>query len=261
MNVIITEDYHEVSAAAAKIVVAALREKPRTVLGLATGSTPEGLYQNLIEANKNSGLDFSKIVTFNLDEYVGLPPDHPQSYRHFMNDKLFEHVNIELGNTHVPEGLALPLLKHCRQYEEMIRKAGGIDLQVLGIGRDGHIAFNEPGTSFGSRTHVAALAPETIEDNARFFANPDDVPRFAVTMGIGTILEARKCLLLATGANKAEAVQAALEGPITSQITASALHLHPDTVFILDEAAAGKLSRLDFYRWQQENWPRIADKL
>ncbi len=261
MNVIITKDYEAASSAAADVVIAVLKEKARTVLGLATGSTPEGLYRRLIEANKNGDVDFSKVISFNLDEYVGLAPDHPQGYRSFMNEKLFKHVNIKVENTHVPDGLSKALLKHCRQYEEMIKKAGGVDVQVLGIGRDGHIGFNEPGTSLGSRTHVTALTAETIEDNARFFASAEDVPRFAVTMGIGTILESRKCLLIATGANKADAVQAALEGPVTSQVAASALQLHPDSVFVLDEAAARKLSRLEFYRWQQDNWHRIADKL
>jgi glucosamine-6-phosphate deaminase len=256
MDIITTQDYDELAQRAAEIVVGALKKKPKMVLGLATGSTPEGLYARLVEAHEQEGLDFSQVVTFNLDEYVGLPPDHAQSYRRFMNEKLFDHINIKPANTHVPDGLAPSLGKHCRQYEKMIREAGGIDLQVLGIGRDGHIAFNEPGTSLGSRTHVAALTRETIEDNARFFEKPQDVPRFAVTMGIGTVLEARKCVLLASGSGKADAVRAAVEGPVTSSITASALQLHPDTVAIVDRGAASKLARLDYYRWQQDNWGR-----
>ncbi len=261
MDVVIVKDYEEMSERAAGIVVRAIGQKPDLVLGLATGSTPEGLYQRLIEAHRKDGLDFSLARSFNLDEYVGLAPDHEQSYRRFMNEKLFEHVNIKPENTHVPDGLAEGLLRHCEEYEDMIRNAGGIDLQVLGIGRDGHIAFNEPGTSLGSRTHVTALTQETIEDNSRYFDSPDQVPRFAVTMGIGSILEARKCIVLASGAGKADAVRATVEGPITSTITASALQMHPDTVAIVDEAAAAKLERIDFYRWQQENWNRVADKL
>ncbi|MCK4282708.1 MAG: glucosamine-6-phosphate deaminase [Candidatus Brocadiae bacterium] len=261
MDVVIVRDYEEMSDRAAAIVVRAIRQKPDLVLGLATGSTPEGLYQRLIEAHRKDGLDFSRARSFNLDEYVGLAPDHEQSYRRFMNEKLFEHVNIKPENTHVPDGLARGLLRHCAEYEDMIRNAGGIDLQVLGIGRDGHVAFNEPGTSLGSRTHVTALTRETIEDNSRFFDSPDQVPRFAVTLGIGSILEARKCIVLASGAGKADAVRATVEGPITSAVTASALQMHPDTVAIVDEAAAANLERTDFYRWQQENWDRIADKL
>jgi len=261
MDVIIVKDYEEMSERAADIVLRAMREKPDLVLGLATGSTPEGLYRDLIKAHKEDGVDFSPVVSFNLDEYVGLGPDHPQSYRYFMNEKLFDHINIKPENTHVPDGMAKSLRRCCAEYENMIDEAGGIDLQVLGVGRDGHVAFNEPGTSLGSRTHVTALTRETIEDNSRFFDSPDEVPRFAVTMGIGSILDARKCLLLASGANKADAVKAAIEGPVTSAITASALQLHPDTVAIVDEAAAAGLERADFYRWQQENWGLIADRL
>ncbi|NLW50060.1 MAG: glucosamine-6-phosphate deaminase [Candidatus Brocadiaceae bacterium] len=261
MDVILVRDYEEMSARAAEIVIAALRQKPDAVLGLATGSSPEGLYARLIDAHTNDGLDFAPVVTFNLDEYVGLGPDHPQSYRAFMNDRLFDHINVKPQNTHVPDGLAQPLRAHCAAYEEAIRQAGGIDLQVLGIGRDGHIGFNEPGTSLGSRTHVAALAPETIEDNARYFAGPEEVPRFAVTMGIASILDARRCILLAGGAGKAEAVAAAIEGPLTSQVPASALQMHPDTVAIVDEAAAARLRRADFYRWQDRNRSQILDRL
>ncbi|KPK62100.1 MAG: glucosamine-6-phosphate deaminase [Planctomycetes bacterium SM23_32] len=253
MEVIITQDYDAMSERGAQIVIDALRNRPDIVLGLATGSTPEGIYERLVAAHRNDGLDFSQAVTFNLDEYVGLGPDHDQSYRSFMNAKLFNHVNVDVARTHVPDGLAVDPAAHCAQYERMIRQAGGIDLQVLGIGRDGHIAFNEPGTSLGSRTHVACLTRQTVEDNARFFDDAAQVPRFAITMGIGTILEARTCLLLACGANKAPAVRAALEGPITSMTTASALQLHPDTTAIVDEAAAAELELLDYYRWQQEN--------
>ena len=261
MNVVIVNDYEEMSDAAAGIVIDAVRHKPDLVLGLATGSTPEGLYRRLVDAHREDGLDFSQVVTFNLDEYVGLRPDHPQSFLHFMKDQLFNHVNVQPENVHIPDGMAGRLARHCEDYEEMIARAGGIDLQVLGIGRDGHIAFNEPGTSFGSATHVTVLTPETIEDNARFFDSPDDVPRFALTMGIATILHTRTALLLAAGENKADAVKATIEGPITSMVAASALQMHPGVVAIVDEAAASRLERRDFYRWQQESWGRIADRL
>jgi len=261
MRVIIVQDYEELSECAADIVVSALEDKPNLVLGLATGSTPEGLYARLAAAHRNDGLDFSQVVTFNLDEYVGLPSDHPQSYRRFMDEKLFNHINVDPANIHIPNGMAQKLTEHCLQYEDAIAEAGGVDVQVLGVGRDGHVGFNEPGTSLGSWTHVTALTRETIEDNARYFDSEDEVPRFAVTMGIATILDSRTALFLATGEGKADAVQATIEGPVTSTITASALQLHPDVIAIVDEAAASKLHRKDFYRWQEDNWHRIADKL
>src|SRR5690606_26099636 len=180
---------------------------------------------------------FSRITTFNLDEYVGLPPTHPQSYRHFMSENLFRHINIDIRNTHVPDGRALDYETYGAQYEAMIEEAGGIDLQVLGIGSDGHIAFNEPGSSLGSRTRLKTLAPETILDNARFFGSADAVPRLAVTMGVGTILESRQCLLLATGEHKAKAIRNTIEGPVTAQVTASALQLHRDVIAVVDQEA------------------------
>jgi glucosamine-6-phosphate deaminase len=261
MEVIIVKDYEAVSDRAAQVAIAALKRKPNLVLGLATGGTPVGLYRRLIQAHKNDRLDLSKAVTFNLDEYVGLGPDHPQSYRRFMGEQLFDHVNVNPANVHIPDGLAKNLTKHCAQYEKMIARAGGVDVQVLGIGRDGHIGFNEPGTSLGSLTHVTALTRETIQDNARFFETAEEVPHFAITMGIATILRARKCLLLVSGAAKAGVLAATVEGPVTSMVTASALQMHPDTVAIVDEPAASKLSLADFYRWQEQNWPSIADRL
>src|SRR4029078_11769993 len=177
--------------------------KPKCVLGLATGSTPLGLYRELIRLHRDEGLDFSRVVTFNLDEYVGLGPTHPQSYRYFMQSNLFDHINVDVRNTHVPDGRALDFESHCEQYERRIKEEGGIDLQVLGIGTDGHIAFNEPGSSLGSRTRLKTLTSETVADNARFFGSEREVPRLAITMGVGTILESRRCLLLAAGHNKA----------------------------------------------------------
>jgi len=248
MRVIIESDYESMSRRAAQFVAELVRAKPNCVLGLATGSTPEGLYAELIRMNREEGLDFSQVTTFNLDEYYGLPPDHEQSYHYFMEEKLFKHLNPRPKATHVPDGLAKDPVAYCEQYEQMIRDAGGIDLQILGIGRDGHIAFNEPGSSLGSRTRLKTLTEETIEDNARFFSSPDEVPRFAITMGVGTILEARQCILLANGKKKAPVVHLAIEGPVSSEVTASALQLHRNAIFILDEEAASELKRASYYK-------------
>lgn len=258
MRVIIESNPETASQLAANWFTKLVRAKPDSVLGLATGSTPERLYRELIRRHQEEELSFARVTTFNLDEYVGLPPGHPQSYRSFMQSVLFNHIDIEPANTHIPDGHALDLHAACRGYEQKIRDAGGIDLQVLGIGGDGHIAFNEPGSSLGSRTRVKALARETIRDNARFFGSEDQVPRIALTMGVGTILESRACVLLAFGESKAEAIAAAVEGPITSQITASALQLHRDVVVIIDEAAATKLKRRDYYR-DVENVQRMLE--
>lgn len=247
MRVIIVKDGAAVSARAAQFIAQLVRRKPACVLGLATGSSPVGTYQELIRMHREEHLDFSQVTTFNLDEYVGLDPTHPQSYRAFMQRELFDHINVQPERTHVPDGRALDFETACRQYEQRITDAGGIDLQLLGIGSDGHIAFNEPGSSLGSRTRLKTLASETIRDNARFFGSEDKVPRLAVTMGVGTIREARRCLLVAIGAGKAEAIRATVEGPVTSQVTASSLQLHRDVIVILDAAAAGLLARRDYY--------------
>jgi len=259
MEVIIEKTAEDVGIRAANMIAELILRKPSLVLGLATGSTPLATYRELVRKHKEGGLDFSKVVTFNLDEYLGLPPTHPQSYAYFMNTNLFDHVNINKENVHVPSGLALDPHGFCESYENDIKEAGGIDLQLLGIGRDGHIGFNEPGSSLGSRTRVKTLTRETIEDNARFFDNEDEVPRFAITMGVGTIMDARKVLLIATGENKAEAIAVAVEGPVTSSVTASVLQLHEDAIFILDEAAASKLKRQDYYRWIQENKHQVNE--
>jgi len=241
IKVIITRDYDEMSKLAAKMIADAIRAKPNIVLGLATGGTPEGCYKELVRMHKEEGLDFSQVVTFNLDEYVGLPPDHPQSYHYYMDVYLFNHVNIKRENTHIPDGMAKDLEKHCQEYEEMIKKAGGIDLQLLGIGRNGHIGFNEPGSPFDSRTRVVELTETTRRDNARFFKSIDEVPTHAVTMGLATIMEARKIILLASGENKADAIAKAVEGPKTTMVPASILQDHPDCTFIIDKEAASKL--------------------
>jgi glucosamine-6-phosphate deaminase len=248
VRVIIEKDAEQVGLRAAQFLATAVRKNPEAVLGLATGGTPLGTYRELIRQHREEGLDFSQITTFNLDEYVGLGPAHPGSYRHFMQENLFDHINVRPARTHVPDGRALDLTASCRLYEERIREVGGIDLQLLGVGSDGHIAFNEPGSSLGSRTRVKTLAGETLRDNARFFGSVEKVPKLAITMGVGTILEARCCLLIAYGAQKAEAIQQAIEGPVTSQVTASALQLHQDVIVVVDEQAASRLTRQDYYR-------------
>ena len=247
MRVIILPDSEHVSRRGADVIAALVCKQPQCVLGLATGGTPLGAYRELIRMHQAQGLDFSGVTTFNLDEYVGLPPEHPQSYRRFMQSNLFDHINVSSENTHVPSGLATDYEEFCELYEKMIEDAGGIDLQLLGIGSDGHIAFNEPGSSLGSRTRLKTLAPETIADNARFFDSVDEVPRLAVTMGVGTILDSRRCLLLGYGESKADAIAAAVEGPVTAQVTASALQLHREVTVIVDEAAAAKLQRREYY--------------
>ncbi len=242
MLVLVKENYDDMSKEAAKIVAALVRRKPDCVLGLATGSTPLGLYKELIRMHKEEGLDFSKVTTFNLDEYVGLPPEHDQSYHYFMWENLFKHINIDPSRVHVPHGMADDVEEHCRWYEERIKKAGGIDLQVLGIGANGHIAFNEPGSSLGSRTRIKTLTEKTRQDNARFFKSIDEVPKYAITMGIGTIMEARQLLLLASGKNKAHAIKITVEGPITAMVPATIVQMHPKATIIVDKEAAAELT-------------------
>ncbi|HET6880078.1 MAG TPA: glucosamine-6-phosphate deaminase [Pirellulales bacterium] len=248
MRVIVEPDSQGVARTAARFVARLVRRKPNCVLGLATGSTPLGMYRELARLHREEALDFSSVVTFNLDEYVGLSPTHPQSYRRFMQENLFNQLNIEPRQTHVPDGRALDFEAFCQQYERMIAEAGGIDLQVLGIGSDGHIAFNEPGSSLGSRTRLKTLTEETVRDNARFFGSAEQVPRLAITMGVGTILESRQCLLLACGPSKARAIRDTIEGPVTAQVTASALQLHRDVIAVIDEEAGRLLERRDYYR-------------
>lgn len=242
MLVIIKDDYEEMSREAARLISTRIRRKPNLVLGLATGSTPLGLYRELIQLCETQGLDFSKLTTFNLDEYVALPPHHEQSYHHFMRENLFRHVNIEPRYVHVPNGMVEDIQAHCEWYEEQIVRAGGIDIQVLGIGANGHIAFNEPGSSLGSRTRVKTLTRQTRDDNARFFGSLEQVPRYAITMGVGTIMEARELVMIASGEAKAEAIRAAVEGPLTAMVPASMIQMHRKAYVIVDRAAASKLS-------------------
>lgn len=257
MEIIITDDAEAASKRAGTLVARTIRQKPDAVLGLATGSTPVLLYRELIRMHREEGLDFSRVRTFNLDEYLGLGPDHPASYHTFMQENLFRQINIDPTRTRIPSGLVdgAGVPAACAEYEREIREAGGIDLQILGIGSDGHIGFNEPGSSLASRTRIKTLTRRTREDNARFFASPDDVPHHVITMGIGTIMEARSILLLAFGPGKAEAVAGAVEGPITASNPASILQMHPETRLHIDGAAAARLTRSDYYRWVYQNKP------
>lgn len=248
MRVIIRNDAAAACVTAARIIANLVMRKPKAVLGLATGGTPVGCYNELVHLHREGELDFSQVTTFNLDEYLGLPREHSQSFHSFMHANFFNHVNVERSRIHLPDGMAPDPTTACAEYERSIVAAGGIDLQLLGIGSDGHIAFNEPGSSLASRTRVKTLCEETVRDNARFFGNEADVPRLSVTMGVGSILDARECLLLVTGNKKAAAVRSAIEGPVTSQVTASALQLHRSVIAVLDEAAASWLTRREHYR-------------
>jgi glucosamine-6-phosphate deaminase len=230
------------SRAAAEIFAKTIRASPRCVLGMATGGTPIQTYRELISMHQQDGLDFSAVTTFNLDEYVGLSPEHPQSYRRYMQQHLFDHVNVDPTRTHVPDGLAVDLVAAAAEYEARIAAAGGIELQLLGIGHNGHIAFNEPGSPRTSRTRVVELSRQTIEKNSRFFDSIDQVPRQAVTMGIATILESHRIVMLALGEGKSEAVRLAVQGEPGEQHPASLLQGHPNVTYVLDDAAAGGLS-------------------
>jgi glucosamine-6-phosphate deaminase len=255
MEVIIQPNPEAAAALVTRIVAHDLRANPHLVLGLATGSTMECVYRHLVRLHQTEQLDFSLCSTFNLDEYVGLHSDDPNSYRHYMERHLFRHVNLDLRNTHLPNGLATDLDTECRQYEAMIVRFGGIDLQLLGIGKAGHIGFNEPLSALRSRTRVKALTPTTIKQNAPLFGGEDKMPRRAITMGVGTIIEARRCVLLATGSSKADVIAQAVEGPITSMVTATALQLHARCTVIVDEDAGAQLKEKDYYRWIFDNEP------
>jgi len=241
MKIIRTENYNEMSRKAANVIAAQMILKPNSVLGLATGSSPIGTYKKLIEMNENKDVDFSNITTVNLDEYKGLSRDNEQSYYYFMNDNLFNHVNIDKSRTHVPNGMAEDAIKECEDYEKLIEEIGGIDLQLLGLGHNGHIGFNEPDQVFEKKTHVTDLKESTIEANKRFFASVDEVPRQALSMGIGTIMAAKKILVVVSGADKAEIVKKAFTGPVTPQVPASILQMHPDVTVICDADAYSML--------------------
>jgi glucosamine-6-phosphate deaminase len=255
VEVIIQPNAEAAAALVTRIIAKELRANPHLVLGLATGSTMEKVYRHLVRLHRQESLDFSLCSTFNLDEYVGLFPSDPNSYRYYMNHHLFRHVNIDMRNTHLPNGLAEDLSKECIEYEALMKRFGGVDIQLLGIGRAGHIGFNEPGSALVSRTRVKALTPTTIKQNAPFFGGEAQMPRRAITMGVGTIIEARRCILLATGESKAEIIAKAVEGPISSMVTASALQLHPRCTVIVDEEASAHLKEREYYQWIFENEP------
>ncbi|MED4907920.1 glucosamine-6-phosphate deaminase [Brevibacillus centrosporus] len=242
MKLVIVKDYNDMSKQAAKLIAEEVTRNPKTVLGLATGGTPVGMYRELVSLHQQDGVDFSQAQSFNLDEYVGLPSLHPQSYRTYMNENLFAHINLPEEKTHVPQGDAEDLEAECKRYEQAIAQAGGIDIQVLGIGNNGHIGFNEPGSTKDTTTRVVALTQSTMEANARYFDSIQEVPTQAVSMGIQTILGAKKIILLASGEAKAQAVSQMLEGELTADVPASLLQLHPDVTVIVDEEAASALS-------------------
>lgn len=238
MKVIITKNYEEMSKVAGDILAEQIKNNPESVLGLATGSTPIGLYKHLIELNKKGIISFKTINTVNLDEYVGLEPTHDQSYRYFMNTNLFDHVDIDKNNTNVPSGIAKDFDAECERYENVIKNLGGIDIQLLGIGNNGHIGFNEPDDHFAKLTHVTGLTKSTIEANARFFEKENDVPTKAISMGIKTIFGAKKILLVASGESKAQTIFDTVNGEITPNVPASILQLHSNVTIVCDEAAA-----------------------
>mgnify|MGYP002902044209 FL=1 len=240
MHILITKDYKELSLRAAEVMLAVVKEKPDAVLGLATGTTPLGLYQRLIRDHAENGTDYSRVRTVNLDEYKGLPKSHPQSYAYFMRKNLFDGLQIAPEQTDIENGMAEDEGAECARYDALLEQLPR-DIQLLGLGSNGHIAFNEPNTSFGSRTHVVTLAESTVKDNARLFDDISEVPRAAFTMGISQIMRAKKILILASGKNKAEAVYKMVKGDVTEAVPASVLQLHPDCTLILDKEAAAKL--------------------
>ena len=252
MEIVICKTKEEASKLAAAMITEQVKKNPKTVLGLATGSTPVLMYNEMAKAVKAKKVSYKQVKSWNLDEYYGLPGTHDQSYRYFMNENLFKKIDITLSNTHVLNGLAKDPEKECASYENAIKKAGGIDIQVLGIGSDGHIAFNEPGTSLKSRTSIVYLTPSTVKDNARLFFKGDmnAVPKSALSMGVGTICEAKKIIMLAFGENKQDALKGCVEGPVSQFCTASALQEHNDCWIFCDEAAAKKLKLKKYYAWR-----------
>ena len=255
MEVIIEPDGATVARLVARILARRIEQKPHCVLGLATGKTMERVYEELVRLHREEGLDFSLVHTFNLDEYLGLQGDHPCSYRHFMEEKLFRHVNIQPERIFTPDGMARDVPAECAAYEERIRQCGGIDVQLLGVGSDGHIGFNEPTSSLGSRTRIKTLTERTRRDNSCLFGSEDKVPKHCITMGVGTILEARCILLLAFGGEKAGIIAKAVEGPVTAMVPASILQMHPEVKVFVDEQAAAGLEHARYYRWAYAHKP------
>lgn len=237
MKIIKVKDYEQLSNTAAKFIIERVKNKPNIVLGLATGGTPEGTYKNVIQDHQQNGTSYEQVATFNLDEYIGLPGSDKNSYRYYMNEHLFNHINVKKENTHIPNGEVSNVNQECEDYEGRIQQIGGIDLQILGIGENGHIGFNEPGTAFNSRTHVIGLTEETRQANARYFSSIESVPTHAITMGIGTIMEAKEIVLLASGEKKREAMKKLILGEVTEEFPASILQKHKNVTIIADEAA------------------------
>ncbi len=260
MNILVCETAEAAADLVAQEILAALGRKPELVLGLATGSTPIGVYARLVHAHREQQVDFSGVRTFNLDVYVCLPEDHPQSYRSFMQEHLFQGIELAAGQIHFPPSEGKELRRRCSDYEQAIRDAGGIDIQLLGIGTNGHIGFNEPTSSLASRTRLKTLTEKTLRDNARFYGPDEEQPQVAATMGVGTILEAKRILLQSFGRRKAEAVRAAVEGAISSFWPASALQLHPDVTLYLDPESASLLTMGDYYRRAQENQQDLEER-
>lgn len=255
MEIIIQPDPTAASRIGARIIARQIFRRTDSVLGLATGQSPIPLYVELARMHREEGLDFARVRTFNLDEFIGLSPDHPASYHAFMWTHLFDHINVPPAGIHIPDGMAPDVERTCRAYEEEIRACGGIDIQVLGLGPDGHIGFNEPTSSLASRTRIKTLTKRTRSDNAAAFGGPERVPHHVLTMGVGTIMESRVCLLLAFGHRKAKAAAAAAEGPVTAMVPASVLQMHPRAILLLDEEAAAALTRTDYYRWVYNHKP------
>lgn len=259
MDVIICKTSADAEKLTAKIIADAIKAKPEFKLGLATGATMENVYAELAKLNQDGYVDFSQVRSWNLDEYVGLAPEHDQSYHYFMNKHLFSKVNIDIRNTHLPDGLAEDEIAEAERYDASIDEAGGLDLWLVGIGKTGHIGFNDPATSFSSRTHVAYLSNTTYLQNKDYFTPPESMPRRAFTAGVGTVLDAKVVLQLITGERKADIAAASIEGPMTHMISSTALQMHPNAIVILDEAAASKLKLKDFYQEIFESDPKWAD--
>ncbi len=255
MEVIIRSSAEEVAVLAGELLLEAVKANPSIVLGLATGRTMEAVYSFLASNAKKRKISFASVTTFNLDEYIGIPANHPQSYRTFMREKLFDKLDCRAENSFLPDGCAQDLDAECLKYEQLICAKGGIDLQLLGLGQVGHVGFNEPLSSLASRTRTKSLSPETRNQNSAFFGGADKVPSRAITMGVGTILESKRCLMLVTGKGKAEILARAVEGPITSVVSATALQLHPRCTVLVDEEAASMLQYKDYYRWVFQNEP------
>ncbi len=258
MEVIIRPDTASAVKLTARLIADLIKAKPDCNLGLATGGTMEAVYAEIVKMNQAGEVDFSQVTSFNLDEYIGLGPEDKNSYRYYMNHHLFDHVNIDKSRTNLPNGLATDEKAEGERYEKAIRDAGGIDMQLLGIGRDGHIGFNEPLSSFSSRTRCKALTPETWRQNSFYFDPPESMPMRAFTMGVGTILDARQALLLITGKSKADIAAKAIEGPMSAMVTASALQMHKNAIVILDEEAAANLTMREYYDWVFANEPQWA---